>query len=54
MLKLTIQIVENKNTDNCNVKVIVPKDFSKATDNEKNCGAMVYNQINKALNEIKD
>lgn len=54
MLKITIQIQENKNKDNCTVKMINPKDLSKASNNEKNTCAMVINQITKALQEIQD
>lgn len=54
MLKITIQIKEDKKTDKCTVKLINPKDLSKVSENEKNAGAMVINQITKALNEIKD
>lgn len=54
MLKITIEIKENKDGKSSNVKIINPKDTSKATDGEKNCCAMVLNQIEKAFNEIKD
>lgn len=54
MLKITIQIQENKNKDNCTVKMINPKDLSKASENEKITCSMVINQIEKSLNEIKD
>lgn len=54
MLKITISVQENKDKDNCTVKVISPKDLSKATENEKKAGAMVLNQVEKALKEIQD
>ena len=54
MLKITIQVQENKDKNNCTVKMINPKDLSKARENEKKAGAMVINQITKALKEIKD
>ena len=54
MLKITIQIQENKDKNNCNVKMINPKDLSKSSDAEKNACAMVINQITKALQEIQD
>lgn len=54
MLKITIQISENKNKDSCSVKMITPKDLSKATENEKNCTSAIINQITKALDEIKE
>ena len=54
MLKITIQIKENKDKNNCTVKMINPKDLSKSSDAEKNACAMVINQITKALEEIQD
>lgn len=54
MLKITIQVQENKDKNNCTVKMINPKDLSKASESEKNACAMVINQIEKSLNEIKD
>ena len=54
MLKITIQVTEDKDKEKCTVKMINPKDLSKATENEKRACAMVINQIEKSLNEIKD
>ena len=54
MLKITIQITEAKEKDKCTVKLINPKDLSKASVAEKNACAMVINQIEKSLQEIKD
>lgn len=54
MLKITIQVTEDKTREKCTVKMINPKDVSKATENEKRACAMVINQIEKSLNEIKD
>ena len=54
MLKITIQVQEDKNKEKCTVKMINPKDLSKASDSEKNACAMVINQITKAMKEIKD
>lgn len=53
MLKLTIEIKENKGKESSNVKIIVPKDLSKATENERLVGAMVKDQCEKALSEIQ-
>lgn len=53
MLKLTIEIKENKGKESSNVKIIVPKDLSKATENERQVGAMVKDQCEKALSEIQ-
>lgn len=54
MLKITIQVQENKDKNNCTVKMINPKDLSKASDSEKNACAMVINEITKALQKIQD
>ena len=54
MLKITIQVREDKNKEKCTVKMINPKDLSKASESEKNACAMVINQITKALKEIQD
>lgn len=54
MLKITVQISENKDKDKCTVKMINPKDLSKASENEKKACAMVINQIEKSLKEIQD
>lgn len=54
MLKITIQVQEDKNKEKCTVKMINPKDLSKATESETRACAMVINQITKALQEIQD
>ena len=54
MLKITIQVQENKDKEKCTVKMINPKDLSKGTESEKSACAMVINQITKALQEIQD
>ena len=54
MLKITVQITENKEKNNCTVKLINPKDLSKGSEAEKNACAMILNQITKALEEIED
>ena len=54
MLKITIQVQENKDKEKCTVKMINPKDLSKSSENEQKACAMVINQIEKALKEIQD
>ena len=54
MLKITIQVQEDKNKEKCTVKMINPKDLSKTSESEKRACAMVINQITKALKEIQD
>ena len=54
MLKITIQVQDNKDKSNCTVKMINPKDLSKTSESEKRACAMVINQITKALEEIQD
>lgn len=53
MLKITIQVKENKKDDTCNVELITPKDISKATPNEKTTGAMVVNEITRTLQSMQ-
>ena len=54
MLKITIQVQENKDKNNCTVKMINPKDLSKCSENEKRTGAMVRNEIEKSLHNLED
>ena len=54
MLKITIQVQENEDKNKCTVKMINPKDLSKASESEKNACAMVINQITKALQELQN
>ena len=54
MLKITIQVQEDEDNNKCTVKMINPKDLSKASESEKRACAMVINQITKSLKEIQD
>ena len=54
MLKITIQVQENKDKNNCTVKMINPKDLSKASDHEKITCAMVINEITNTLQSMSD
>lgn len=54
MLKITIEVLENKNKDSCNVTLKAPKDITKGTTNEKNCVANLMNEFTKTLNNLKD
>lgn len=51
MLKLTVEIKE-KDNDTSSVTVKVPKDVTKATDNEKQTASAVYNAICDALGKL--
>ena len=53
MLKITVEVQE-KDQENCTVKLVAPKNLDKATENEKNVGAMIMNKINIALEELKN
>lgn len=53
MLKITLEIHENKDKDNCTVKITNQKDLSKATEHEKRAGAIVRNQLEKILSELQ-
>ena len=54
MLKITIQVQEDKDKEKCTVKMVNPKDLSKSSESEQKACAMVINQITKALQEIQD
>ena len=50
MIKLNIVITDKKDKDGtCNVKVEIPKNLDKASDNEKGVALGVYQIISKAL-----
>ena len=52
MLKIIVQVVENKDQDTCKVNIQTPKDFSKASENEQKVTAVVIDKITKALEEL--
>lgn len=50
LVKLNIVITDKKDKDGtCNVKVEMPKNLDKASDNEKGVALGVYQVISKAL-----
>lgn len=50
LIKLNIIITDKKDKDgNCNVKVEMPKNLDKASDNEKGVALGVYQIVSKAL-----
>lgn len=54
MLKITLTVQEKKdNTDDCTVKVEMPKNLDKATDSEKSVGGAVYQAVLKTLKELQ-
>ena len=53
MIKFSIKIKENANQDTCNVEIIKPKKLEDATQNEKNVTAVVINEIEKSLKNLK-
>lgn len=53
MLKITIQVVENKDGESSKVTIQNPKDLSKGTENEKTVTAIVIDKIQKALQELQ-
>ena len=52
MLKITVQVVENKDQDTCKVNIQTPKDFLKSSENEQKVTAVVIDKITKALAEL--
>ena len=53
MITFSIKIKENSNKESCNVEIVKPKNLDKATQNEKNVTAMVINEIEKSLKNLK-
>ena len=53
MITFSIKIKENPNQDTCKVEIIKPKNLDKATQNEKNVTAIVINEIEKSLKNLK-
>lgn len=54
MLKITLTVQEKKdNTDDCSVKVEMPKNLDKATNSEKSVGGAVYQVVSKTLQELQ-
>lgn len=53
MLKITINVIENKDNDTCKVNLVTPKDLTKASENEKNVTAMVINKVTQALKDLQ-
>ena len=54
MLKITIEVQEDKTRDNCQVTIKNQKDLSKCSENEKRTGAMVRNEIEKVLHKLEN
>lgn len=54
MLKITINVTENKNKESCNVKIINPKDLTKSSEAEQKVGAMIINELQKDLDELNN
>lgn len=53
MLKITLTVREKKDkSGNCTVNIKVPDKLDKASIPEKQCGAMVYNAIDLALQNM--
>ena len=56
MLKITIEVSENKDQETCKAILKNPKEteLKKATDQEKQTMAMVINKVTDALHELED
>ena len=54
MLKITLEIKEDKEDNTTKVKLINPKDLSKGSDNEKIAAANVINKITVALQDLQE
>lgn len=54
MLKIVLEIKEDKEKDTTNVTLINPKDLSKGTDNEKITTANVIEKITLSLQDLQN
>ena len=54
MLKITIEVQEDKTQDKCHVTIKNQKDLSKCSENEKRTGAMVRNEIKKKKQKLEN
>lgn len=56
MLKITIEVSENKDQETCKAVLKNPKEteLKKATEQEKQTMAMVINKVTDALHELED
>lgn len=54
MLKITLTVEQKKNSDDCTVKIEMPKKLDKASVSEKNISGVVYQTISKALQNLEN
>ena len=54
MLKITINVTENKNKESCRVKIVNPKDLSKSSEAEQKVGAMIISELQKDLEKLNN
>ena len=53
MLKIML-VVQDKDDGNCNVKIQMPKNLDKATDNEKSVASAVYQKVAETLKNLEN
>lgn len=53
MLKITLVVQQKKDSEDCTVKVEMPKNLDKATLSEKNIGGAVYQVLSNSLKELE-
>ena len=54
MLKITLVIQQKKDSEDCTVKVEMPKNLEKATPSEKNIGGAVYQVLTDRLKKLEE
>ena len=54
MLKITLTVQQKKNSEDCTVKIEMPKNMDKATEPEKSVGSAVYQNVANALKELQE
>lgn len=54
MLKISLTVQQKKSSEDCTVKIEMPKNMDKATDPEKSVGGAVYQKVVNTLKELQE
>lgn len=52
MLKISL-VIQDKKDGSCKVKIEMPKNLDKATDNEKSVGSAIYQKVSETLKNLE-
>lgn len=53
MLKMTLVVQQKKDSEDCTVKIELPKNIDEATPSEKNVGGAVYQVLADRLKQLE-